>query len=136
MSITDILSSFAHDKQLGLVLFLIAADFVLGVLAAFNLGTFRLTYIANFAHNDLLKKVVPWFAVYALDKASHAANIVGPVDFSQVATAAFVAVVAAMVGSLLSSLNDLGLSLPPIVAGHAPPPVVTETVVAPGNRTG
>lgn len=125
MNITAIISSFAHDKQLAVVVSLIFADFILGVLASFKLGTFRLTYLSNFARNDLLGKVVPWFAVFALDKASNAAGIVGPIDWSQVSTAAFVAVTAAMVGSILSSLSDLGLPSQPTtardaVAGHAP----------------
>ncbi len=125
MDITAILSSFAHDKQLAVVISLIFADFILGVLASFKLGTFRLTYLSNFARNDLLGKVVPWFAVFALDKASHAANIVGPIDWSQISTAAFAAVTAAMVGSILSSVADLGLPSAPTtakdaVAGHAP----------------
>ena len=125
MNITAIISSFAHDKQLAVVVSLIAADFVLGVLASFKLGTFRLTYLSNFAKNDLLGKVVPWFAVFALDKASGAAGIVGPIDWSQVSTAAFVAVTAAMAGSILSSLADLGWpqgsqSAREAVAGHAP----------------
>jgi hypothetical protein len=136
MDITAILSSFAHDKQLALVLFLIAADVVLGVLAAFKMGTFRLSYLSNFARNDLLGKVVPWFAVFALDKASHAANIVGPVDFSQVATAAFAAVTLAMGGSILSSLADLGLNLPVAIAGHAPPVVTSAATVAPAPQAG
>jgi hypothetical protein len=126
VNITAIISSFAHDKQLAVVVSLIAADFVLGVLASFKLGTFRLTYVSNFAKNDLLGKVVPWFAVFAMDKASGAAGIVGPIDWSQVSTAAFVAVTAAMAGSILSSLADLGLPSQPTtardaVAGHAPP---------------
>ena len=125
MSITAILASFAHDKQLALVLSLIVADFVLGVLAAFKAGTFRLTYVSNFARNDLLGKVVPWFAVFALDKATSGAGIVGPVDFSHAATIAFGIVTLAMAGSILSSLADLGISLPAQLAGHTPPAVVT-----------
>ena len=126
MDITQILSQFAHDKQVGLVVMLILADFIFGVAAAAKLGTFRLTYVSNFAKNDLLGKVLPWFAVFAFDKASHAAGIVGPIDWSQANTAAFAVVTAAMVGSILSSLVDLGLpsgamTAKEAVAGHAPP---------------
>ena len=126
MDITAILNSFAHDKQLGVVIMLIVADFILGVAAAAKLGTFRLTYLSNFAKNDLLGKVLPWFLVFALDKGSHAAGIVGPIDWSQMNTAAFAVVTAAMVGSILSSVADLGLPSAPTtakeaVAGHAPP---------------
>ena len=123
MNITTILSSFAHDKQVALVLSLIAADFILGVAAAFKQGTFRLTYVSNFARNDLLGKVVPWFAVFAFDKATSAAGIVGPVDWSQANTVAFGVVTLAMVGSILSSLADLGIALPAPIAGHAVTPI-------------
>ena len=128
MTIIQIIQSFAHDKQLGLVLTLIVADFVLGVLAAFKMGTFRLTYIANFVHNDLLGKVVPWFAVFALDKSTHAAGIVGPVDFNQANLVAFGLVSAAMVGSIMSSLMDLGVNLPITLGGHAPAQIVSAPV--------
>lgn len=127
MNITAILASFAHDKQVALVLLLIVADFILGVLAAFRAGTFRLTYIANFIHNDLLK-VGLWLGVFAFDKASHAAGIVGPIDWNQANLVTFAILTAAMVGSILSSLADLGVSLPVPIAGHAPPQVVTPPV--------
>lgn len=120
MSITDILASFAHDDQVRIVISLVAGDFILGVLAAFKLGTFRLTYIANFARNDLLGKLGPWLAIFALDKATAAGSIVGPVDWSTANWAMFALITAAMAGSILSSLTDLGISLPVQVGGHAP----------------
>jgi hypothetical protein len=120
VDITAILSSFAHDKQVGVVISLIVADLVLGVAAAFKMGTFRLTYLSNFARNDLLGKVFPWFVVFALDKASSSASIVGPIDWSQANTIAFGAVTLAMAGSILSSLADFGVSLPATIAGKAP----------------
>ncbi len=120
MDITQILSAFAHDKQVGVVVALIVADVVLGVAAAVKLGTFRLTYLSNFARNDLLGKVFPWFVIFALDHASSSAGIVGPIDWSQANTVAFAAVTLAMAGSILSSLADFGINLPATVAGHAP----------------
>ena len=122
MDITAIASSFAHDDQVKLVVSLIAADFVLGVLAAIYTHTFRLTYVANFARNDLLAKVVPWFAVFVLDKTSHSAGIVGPVDWSMANNVAFGLVTLAMAGSILKSLADFGVNLPPAVGGSPPPP--------------
>jgi hypothetical protein len=122
MSITQILASFAHDQQVGVVLSLIVADFILGVAAAFKLGTFRLTYLANFARNDLLGKVFPWFVVFALDKASSGTGIVGPIDWSQANTVAFAAVTLAMAGSILKSLADFGVTLPAALAGGSPRP--------------
>jgi hypothetical protein len=119
MSITQILSSFAHDEQVKAVAILIAADLVLGIIAAINMGTFRLTYISNFLRNDVVGKVLPWFALFAFGKTS-GAGVVG-IDFGTIADSAFVLTSAALVGSLLSSLADLGISLPAGIAGHAPP---------------
>lgn len=118
MNFTAILNSFTHDTQVKAVMVLIAADLVLGVIAAINTHTFRLTYISNFLRNDVLGKVAPWFAFYTLGKIFGSA--VAGVDFGTVADGAFVVVTAALVGSLASSLADLGLSLPAAVAGKAP----------------
>lgn len=113
MSISDILHQFATDTQTKTILLLIGADLILGVLAAFKAGTFKLTYVANFARNDLLGKVVPFFAVDALAMVAGSTDVVIPgLDLSIVADGMFVAVTAAMVGSLVSSLTDLGVALP------------------------
>lgn len=122
MSITEILASFAKDTQVSIVLSLIAADFVLGIAAALKLGTFRMTYIANFARNDLLGKVLPWFAVFALSKASGAAGLVGPIDWGNASDALFVIATGAMGGSILKSLADFGVTLPNPLAGPSPRP--------------
>jgi hypothetical protein len=122
MSIIQILASFAHDRQVAIVVSMIVADVVLGVAAALKAGTFRMTYLANFARNDLLGKVFPWFVVFALDKASSSAGIVGPIDWSQANTVAFAAVTLAMAGSILKSLADFGVTLPAALAGPSPRP--------------
>jgi hypothetical protein len=122
MDFSSILSSFAHDKQVAVVLSLIVADFLLGVGVAFKTDSFRLTYIANFARNDLLGKVFPWFVVFALDKASQSADIVGPIDWSQANDVAFGVITLAMAGSILSSLSDFGIKLPAQIAGRRSSP--------------
>lgn len=127
MTITQIIASFAHDDQVKAVVVLIAADIVFGVIAAVNLGTFRLTYISNFLQNDVLKKVLPWFALFAFGKVS--ATTIAGIDFGTIADGVWVGVVAALAGSLLSSLGDLGISVPLTLGGHAPPPVVDAAVV-------
>jgi hypothetical protein len=122
MNITEILHSFAGDEQVKAVIILIAADIILGIVAAVvNPGQhFSLTYIANFLRNDVLGKVVPWFALFALGKTS-GADVLG-VDFSTIADGAFVLVGAALVGSLLSSLSDLGLPIPAELGGRVTAP--------------
>jgi hypothetical protein len=120
VSITQILHLFAGDSQLKAVAVLIAADLILGIIAAVSMHTFRLTYISNFLRNDVLGKVLPWFALFALGKTSTAS--VAGVDFGTIADGAWIVALGALLGSLSSSLSDLGLPIPPAIGGHAPPP--------------
>jgi hypothetical protein len=115
------LHSFADDQLLQAVLVLIVVDLLLGVLAAFKLGTFRVSYLSDFAKTDLLGKVFPWFILYAAGKAAPNTEIIG-VDLGDVADAVGVFVAAALVGSLVSSVGDLfpGVTLPKALAGEKP----------------
>jgi hypothetical protein len=119
------LNSFLHNDQLKLVVFLIVADLILGVIAAIINHTFVLKHISAFLRDDVLEKVVPWFALFCLGKANSGFEIVGSVDFGTLADAAFVGVSAALLGSLLKSLNDMHIGgdagdtggIPPALAG-------------------
>lgn len=112
MGISGLLSSFAHDEQLKAVVILIVADLVLGVLAAvYNKEqSFGLHFVANFMHNDVLGKVVPWFVLFAIGKNS-SQSLLG-VDFGTLADGAWAAVTLALVGSLTTSLSDFGVPVP------------------------
>jgi hypothetical protein len=118
------LHSFADDSLLQAVLVLIVVDLLLGSAAAFRVGSFRLAYLADFAKTDLLGKVFPWFVLYAAGKAAPSTDVVG-VSLSDLADAAGVVVAAALVGSLLSSVNDFfpGITIPRQLGGgeKAPP---------------
>src|SRR4051794_40370510 len=99
------------DAQLQTLLVVIALDVVLGVLASFRLGTFRLAYLANFARNDLLGKVVPFLILDAAAQVAGGLNIiVSGLDLTNIAHGVFVLLTAAMIGSILGSLRDLGLA--------------------------
>lgn len=111
MSVPDVINSFAHDKQLQAVLVLIVLDIVLGVIAAVKLGTFAFSKVAAFLKDDVLGKVVPWFAIFAAAKFAPAVDVLG-VDLNQVQTVFWAAVVVALVASLTASANDLGVGLP------------------------
>lgn len=102
--------TFIRDEKVLVILLLVAIDFVLGVLAAVKTKTFKLSYVAAFAHDDLLAKVVPYFVVYAAALTAGQTDIVIPgLDLGIVAGTLFGIVVAAMVGSIYKSLRDLGL---------------------------
>lgn len=121
------LNTFLQDDQLKLVAFLVVADIILGVIAAVTTGTFRLKHISAFLRDDVLEKVVPWFALFCLGKANNAFEIVGSVGFGALADGAFVAVTAALAASILKSINQFklgGLDMPEALAGNyvdAPP---------------
>jgi hypothetical protein len=59
----------------------------------------------------VLGKVVPWLAVFSFAKVTHGDAILG-VNFSTISDGAFVIVSAALVASLLTSFQDLGLPIP------------------------
>ena len=111
-SIDRALQQFAADDKVKIVIVLIAADFILGVCAAVVKGEFRLSYIGNFLRQDVLGKVVPWSVLYVLGKLTDAEIIpvISGIDFAKAATVAFGVIVAALVGSILKSIAELGLA--------------------------
>lgn len=115
MSIPQILSEFAHDKQVATVAVLLAADIVFGILAAFKTRTFDVTRLADFSFDDVVKKVLPWLAVFALAKLAPG-NFVAGVNLSSISDGYFAVIVAQMSGSLLNSFQDLGFPIPTALA--------------------
>lgn len=115
--------SFFNDTRVQILLLLVALDLILGVAASlYSDGLhFRLSFLADFARNDLLGKVVPFAAIYAGYLYAKNVDIVIPgFDMQVVMDAMWAIVLAALLGSLLGSLKDFGLNLPPQVAGSDP----------------
>ncbi len=114
--------SFFADDRVETLLVLIALDIALGVIASLKAGNFRLSFVADFARNDLLGKVLPFAVIYAGYLYAKNVDIVIPgVDLEVVMNGVWVIVLAALVGSLLGSLKQLGLQqLPEAVAGPDP----------------
>jgi hypothetical protein len=105
--------TFAHDDKLTIALIAILLDFLLGVIAAFRLGTFRLSYVYDFARNDVLFKLIPWFIFYVLALVAGGVDIVIPgLDLGLIAGAMYALMLAAWVGSILNSLTELGIKVP------------------------
>lgn len=121
MTITQILAQFARDTQLHTALILIAIDVMLGVAAAVKTNTFQLARIADTLKDDVLGKLVPWLAVFALGKVS-AADVLG-LDLGTAADIAWGALTLALGASILKSLGDLGAKVPPALAGSSKPSV-------------
>jgi len=114
--------AFFEDARVQTLLVLIALDIGLGVIAALKVGNFRLSFIADFARNDLLGKVAPFALIYAGYVYAKNVDILIPgVDLEVVMNGVWAIVLAALVGSLLGSLKDLGLQqLPEPLAGPDP----------------
>lgn len=105
------LHTFANDTKVHIALILVLADFVLGVIAALKVGNFRFSYVADFLRNDILFKLVPYFALYALALVAGGTSVVIPgLDFGVLAGAAYAVLVAAWVGSIVSSVRTLGIA--------------------------
>ena len=108
MDIGDLLSQFFHDDKVGVALLLITLDFVLGVIAAFKLGTFRLSYVSDFARNDIAFKLAPYLALYAgAVVAGDQDFLIEGLDLGLAAGAFYATIVLAWVGSILNSLAEI-----------------------------
>ena len=110
MTFGQLLHTFFSDDKLKAVLVLIAIDFALGSIAAVKTKSFRFSFVADLARNDVLFKVVPWFVLYAGATVAGGQTVLfGAVTMGQVSGALYVLVVAALGGSVASSLLELGL---------------------------
>lgn len=109
MTFNEVLHSFAADDLLKAVLVLIVLDFALGVVAAIvnKEQRFKFNRLANFAMDDVVGKVFPWFIVYSTAKFAPSVDVLG-VNLNDVQKAVWVVVAASLVASLLESLSQLG----------------------------
>ena len=128
MNLGSLLHQFFADGKVYAACAAIVLDFLLGVLAAFKLGTFRLSYVSDFLRNDVLFKLVPYFVLYSAAVVAGNTQIIIPgLDVGDAAGAAYVVAMAAWAGSIISSLAQLGLgagTAPAAIAGaeNAAPP--------------
>ena len=115
MTIQQVIQSLVHDTMLQSLLVLVLV--VLGAEWSVEggAGDFRFATLSQFARGDLLGKVVPFGVLYAAWNLAPSADVLG-VGFEEITRSVGALVIAALVGSLTSSLNDLGLSMPPTLA--------------------
>ena len=129
MNLTTALHSLFVDMRFQAAITVIVLDFLFGIASAVKLHKFRLSYIADFARNDVAFKLAPWAVLYVAAKFAGDQQIVIPgIDLDTIQNAFYVAIIAAWAGSLLNSLRDIGVpvasALPDGAAGdeNAPPP--------------
>lgn len=118
---TELLKQFTGDPAVQAAAVLVTLDFVLGVASALKAGTFRLAFVADVLRSDVLGKLVPFYAVWAAVEIGGDFEIPG-LDLGAIKAAAALAVWAALGGSIMNSLRDLGLwkSAPDVLAGPDP----------------
>lgn len=105
MNLGQLLHLFVADTTVRIVGALIALDFVLGVAGAVKKGTFAVGYLHAFLIDDVLSKLVPWFALYAATKVGLSGGM-----FEGIRDATFGFVTGAMGASILASLGELGIA--------------------------
>lgn len=117
----ELVKQFANDEMVILIAALVALDLVLGVSAALKNPdqAFRLSYVTDFLRNDILGKMVPYYAVWV------AVNLGGDFELAGIPLiedSVGALVVAALGASVLNSLRDMGIwkSAPDEVAGPDP----------------
>lgn len=114
-----IVREIANDAMFQAIIVLITLDLLLGVAAAAKQQVFTLAKVGAFLRDDVLGKVVPWAVLYGAWKWAPSVDVLG-VDLEVVARAAGGLAIAALAGSLLASLSDLGLKLPnPLKRGES-----------------
>lgn len=123
MNLAQLIHAFASDDKVRAIALLVVLDFVLGVLAALHRRDFRLGRVADFLRDDVLFKVVPYFALWVAVHVAGDLEIPGT-QLGVVEEGAFLLVAGAMVASLVGSLRELGLlkSAPAALTDAAPPP--------------
>lgn len=132
MDLTAFFNSFVDDPNVRILVGLVALDFILGISAALVNPTmgFRLSFIGDIFRNDVLGKLIPYLGIWVVLHSSGVDFSVAGIDAIEETTFAIAAL--ALGGSILSSLNDMGLwkSGPPQILGPDPE---TPTVPAPPN---
>ena len=120
MTWQGVVSDFAGDPLLKAVGVLIVLDVALGVVAAGVSKTQRFDFqrLSDFLRNDVVGKVLPWFIVFSISKFE-TQNVLG-VDLDLVQKGVFVAVSVALLGSLATSLSDLGFKQLDAIPGIGP----------------
>lgn len=108
MTLGQMLHTFFTDGKVYAASIAIALRLVLGVLAAWKVGTFRLSYLADFMRGDVLFKLLPYFIVYAGAIVAGGASILIPgLDLGDIAMGLYAVMMASWVGSIAASLEML-----------------------------
>jgi len=102
------LHTFFTDGKVYAAAIAITLRLLLGVLAAWKVGTFRLSYLSDFMRNDVLFRLLPYFIVYAGAIVAGSASILIPgLDLGDVAMGLYAVMMASWAASIAASLLEL-----------------------------
>lgn len=108
MTLGALLDQFFSDGKVGAALLVVALDFLLGVIAALKKGTFRGSYVADFARNDIAFKLAPYLLLYAgAIVAGDQHFLIEGLDIGLAAGGFYTLIMAAWVFSIGNSLIEL-----------------------------
>ncbi len=117
----ELLRQFANDEMVITIAVLVGLDVVLGIAAALKdpSQTFRLNYIMDFLRNDVLMKLVPYYAVWAAVQLGGDFEVAG---IGMISDGLGAGICVALGASILNSLSDMGLwkNAPTEIAGNDP----------------
>lgn len=111
------LQSFSDDPTVRTIYSLVVADLVFAVIAAVVITRdFHFARVVDFLRDDVLGKVLPYFALWVMLHVSGLDFQIGGLDVIEEATGA--GVIAALLASLLGTLKELKV---PVGAAGNPP---------------
>lgn len=115
-----LVDAFINDPTVRIIGALWVLDFLLGLFAAFKAGTFRLSYVADTFRNDVMGKILPYYTLWAALHLTGFDFSLAGLDVLEEGAGAIV--IAALAGSVLASLKELGLlgAAPEAIAGPDP----------------
>ena len=114
MDPVQLIQSIYGTQEVRYLVALIAANVGLGVVGAIGKGAFDLTRLADWLRTRAVPLLGGYGAAVLLSRAQP--------ELAALATAAYVTVVATLLGHVLGSLREFGIPLPDALAGRSDGP--------------
>lgn len=108
MNLGQMLHVFFTDNKVYAASIAITLDLLLGSLAAWKIGKFRLSYLSEFMRAEVAGKLFPYFLVYGGAIVAGNAKILIPgLDLGDIATGLYGIMMLSWASSILGSLREL-----------------------------
>ena len=100
----------ANGVKLTTLISLIFANLILGIAVSVYTGTFRLKCVADFLAKRVLPYTLGYFAIVVIAMVEN--------TWIPAITVTWALILAALFGSILKNLKDMGISIPKVLAGE------------------